>query len=56
MFSIFRKHVIKDGPNKGRPFYCCSKPQSQGCGFFKWADLDGGDLNHAPSTHSGGKF
>jgi DNA topoisomerase-3 len=33
-----RKTVSKDGPNKGRPFYCCSKPMGQGCGFFKWAD------------------
>lgn len=28
----------KEGPNKGRPFYVCSKPQGQACSFFKWAD------------------
>ncbi|EDO40018.1 predicted protein, partial [Nematostella vectensis] len=32
--------VNKDGPNKGRPFYSCSKPIGQSCGFFKWADQD----------------
>lgn len=30
--------VSKDGPNKGRQFYSCSKPVGQGCNFFKWAD------------------
>lgn len=30
--------VSKDGPNKGRQFYSCSKPMGQGCNFFKWAD------------------
>ena len=34
----FRRSVQKDGPNKGRPFYCCSKPRDQQCGFFQWAD------------------
>lgn len=30
--------VQKDGPNKGRQFYSCSKPIGEGCNFFKWAD------------------
>lgn len=33
-----QRTVSKDGPNKGRPFYCCSKGMGQGCNFFKWAD------------------
>ena len=34
----FRLTVVKDGPNKGRPFYGCSKPRDSSCGFFMWAD------------------
>jgi len=30
--------VRKDGPNKGRDFFCCPKPQGEQCGFFKFAD------------------
>ncbi|KMQ86449.1 dna topoisomerase 3-alpha-like protein [Lasius niger] len=29
--------VKKDGPNKGRLFYKCAKPQGSGCDFFLWA-------------------
>ncbi|KAH0541196.1 hypothetical protein KQX54_021251 [Cotesia glomerata] len=29
--------VKKDGPNKGRQFYKCAKPQDSSCGFFLWA-------------------
>lgn len=28
----------KEGPNKGRDFYACSKPKGDGCNFFKWTD------------------
>ncbi|KAI0339862.1 prokaryotic type I DNA topoisomerase [Trametopsis cervina] len=35
--AAFRE-VIKDGPNKGRHFYTCRKPQGSQCGFFEWAD------------------
>ncbi|KAJ3645178.1 hypothetical protein Zmor_022858 [Zophobas morio] len=35
-----RRTVSKEGPNKGRTFYCCPKPMGQGCGFFQWADED----------------
>ena len=28
----------KDGPNKGRQFFTCSKPRDDQCGFFEWAD------------------
>nr|CAI5864351.1 unnamed protein product [Callosobruchus analis] len=30
--------VNKEGPNKGRQFYCCPKPMGESCKFFKWAD------------------
>ncbi|BGP25078.1 DNA topoisomerase [Rhodotorula toruloides] len=33
--------VTKEGPNKGRKFFACSKGTSDGCGFFAWADEDG---------------
>lgn len=33
-----QRTVSKEGPNKGRSFYCCSKPIGQGCRFFQWAD------------------
>ncbi|KAL6262200.1 hypothetical protein P5V15_007297 [Pogonomyrmex californicus] len=29
--------VKKEGPNKGRLFYKCAKPQGSGCNFFVWA-------------------
>ncbi|XP_018404081.1 PREDICTED: DNA topoisomerase 3-alpha isoform X1 [Cyphomyrmex costatus] len=28
--------VRKEGPNKGRLFYKCAKPQGSGCSFFLW--------------------
>lgn len=37
--------VSKEGPNKGRQFYSCSKPMGQNCNFFKWADEVSGNLN-----------
>ena len=36
-----RLTVHKEGANKGRQFYGCSKPRDQSCGFFQWADQDG---------------
>lgn len=29
---------MKEGPNKGRLFWVCSKPQDANCDFFEWAD------------------
>lgn len=46
--AAFRE-VQKDGPNKGRHFYACRKPQGSQCGFFEWADE--GD---APPQPAGG--
>ncbi|KAJ2403371.1 DNA topoisomerase 3-alpha [Coemansia sp. RSA 2531] len=30
--------TIKEGANKGRPFFKCSKGASGGCGYFEWED------------------
>ena len=40
-FSLPSRTVSKEGANKGRTFYCCSKPMGQGCGFFEWTDAAG---------------
>ena len=37
-FKFLSRTVSKEGPNKGRPFYCCAKPRGQGCDFFDWGD------------------
>jgi len=36
--------VGKDGPNKGRPFFACSRGgvSAGGCDFFAWGDVGGG--------------
>lgn len=33
-----RRTVSKDGGNKGRMFWGCSKGRDEGCGFFEWDD------------------
>ena len=40
--------VRKEGPNKGRQFYKCAKPQGAGCDFFLWAD----DANSASTSQN----
>ncbi|XP_012057921.1 PREDICTED: DNA topoisomerase 3-alpha-like [Atta cephalotes] len=42
--------VRKDGPNKGRLFYKCAKPQGSGCNFFLWGS-DSAESN-TESAHS----
>lgn len=37
--------VRKEGPNKGRQFYKCAKPQGSGCDFFLWASDKPGEQN-----------
>ncbi|XP_008555913.1 uncharacterized protein LOC103577160 [Microplitis demolitor] len=32
-----KQTVQKDGPNKGKEFYTCSKDSPKSCGFFDWA-------------------
>ena len=41
--------VRKEGPNTGRQFYKCSKPQGSGCDFFLWADTTA-TSSSGPST------
>ncbi|XP_032669264.1 DNA topoisomerase 3-alpha isoform X2 [Odontomachus brunneus] len=44
--------VHKEGPNKGRQFYGCSKSMNSGCNFFKWAD-ENTDWNNSSTVNSG---
>ena len=50
--------VRKEGPNQGRDFFCCPKPQGEQCGFFKFADEVAGGGNQggggAGATFGGG--
>ncbi|XP_076756767.1 topoisomerase 3-alpha isoform X2 [Xylocopa sonorina] len=47
--NAIQLQVRKDGPNHGRLFYKCAKPQGTGCDFFLWAS-DG--PHPAPSNTS----
>lgn len=42
--SAVKRQVQKDGPNKGRSFYACSKRMNDAtrCNFFEWVVEDGG--------------
>ncbi len=31
-----RKLVSTEGPNEGKPFYCCCMKRQSGCGYFEW--------------------
>ncbi|KAI8319334.1 prokaryotic type I DNA topoisomerase [Martensiomyces pterosporus] len=42
--------TAKEGPNKGRPFYKCSKSPEAQCSFFQWADQPAPSL---PRTNNG---
>ena len=33
-----QREVQKEGPTQGQKFWACSKPQSEGCGFFEWVN------------------
>lgn len=44
--ASIERTVYKEGPNTGRKFWTCPKPQGEGCGFFEWQDSSstaGGD-------------
>ncbi|KAJ1725743.1 DNA topoisomerase 3-alpha [Coemansia erecta] len=43
-----QRTTAKEGANKGRPFFCCSKAQDSRCGFFQWADQPSGST---PSSY-----
>ncbi|EGN99753.1 hypothetical protein SERLA73DRAFT_52441 [Serpula lacrymans var. lacrymans S7.3] len=47
-----RRTVTKEGPNKGRPFFACSKGIDNGCNFFEWDDgkASSGSSGPQPST------
>ena len=44
--------VSKDGDNKGRKFFTCSKGRDNGCDFFDWNDAGGGKV--VPKKRAGG--
>ena len=44
-FVVCRRTTRKAGPNQGRDFFVCMKPQESRCDFFIWADAQQG-----PST------
>ena len=46
--------MVKDGPNKGRPFYGCPKPRDSSCGFFVWGDVASEGTSSASSTGQDG--
>lgn len=47
--------VQKDGPNKGKQFYTCSKPRENQCGFFQWAeDSDSNNITTNSYPHHTG--
>ena len=46
----YRIVVQKEGPNKGRPFFGCSKPADARCQFFMWADQPADDV---PASQGG---
>ena len=52
MPSIIRT-VNKEGANKGRTFFTCSKPQGAQCGFFSFCD-DSSSSNNRGSAGGGG--
>ncbi|KAJ1719490.1 DNA topoisomerase 3-alpha [Coemansia biformis] len=45
--------TAKEGPNKGRPFFVCSKGRDAQCDFFQWADQPS-TSNGASSSGGGG--
>jgi DNA topoisomerase-3 len=63
-----QRTVTKEGPNKGRIFWGCSKGKDGGCGFFEWDDespkprsaaaprpMSSRSVTHNDSTSSNGK-
>eukprot|EP01038_Epipyxis_sp_PR26KG_P005415 gene5415-7503_t len=42
------QRVVKEGPNVGRQFYCCSKNRddASNCAFFQWVEPREGDNNN----------
>lgn len=44
--------VKKEGPNKGRLFYKCAKPQGSGCNFFLWGSDSVESRDNVANEHS----
>lgn len=47
-----QRTVGKEGPNKGRVFWGCSKGKDDGCGFFEWDDEPNKNLGAAAPRSS----
>ncbi|KAI6113286.1 DNA topoisomerase [Pisolithus croceorrhizus] len=57
--SASLRTVTKDGVNKGRTFWACSKGRDEGCRFFEWHDEPGkltGESTHNNASSSGRCF
>ncbi|KAJ2375678.1 DNA topoisomerase 3-alpha, partial [Coemansia sp. RSA 2607] len=50
-----QRTTMKEGANKGRSFFCCSRPQDARCDFFQWVDQPTGP-SHAFSHSSTSSF
>ena len=49
---VIKLTVNKEGPNKGRTFYKCSRPASDQCRYFEWAE-DSSSIPHPmPQTRT----
>lgn len=42
--SSVQRAVVKNSPNKGRKFWCCTEGRGKGCNFFEWKE------DHAASS------
>jgi len=49
-YPAFKRTWGKNGPNKGREFWCCSGPYQ--CGFFKWESGGGGGVGSSGAKPS----
>lgn len=53
--SAAQRTVAKEGPNKGRQFFCCSKRGDDKCDFFCWEDEANGDVGRGGGGGGGGR-
>lgn len=54
--TAVQKTVLKEGPNKGRQFWCCPNHESARCKFFEWDDEPPRDETAVKSGSSNGLF
>lgn len=50
--AAVKRTVRKDGPNKGKEFWVCRKPQGDQCGFFEWARPSSSSRQQQPTLTS----